>query len=117
MVPAGHAYVVDSGELWKADPVLAPGEVVEDEALHAGGLGGVDHDLLQMNGARAHHADDGVLARHRLRQRVDGVSHPDDGQPRRERRRRLQATYGGDIKAGGDESLGNGRAEVATGLE
>jgi len=104
------AYLPELGEALVGP---APAEVVDDETLHAGRRGGVDHGGLQGDPARSHGADGGVLALQGGGQVREGVGRPDDGRAGGEGGGGGGAGDDGDGEVGGEEGGGYRGAEVA----
>jgi hypothetical protein len=100
VIPPSAALRVDSAELGQSADIGAPAEIIDDEALHACSLSGVDHGDLVSDAWRAHDANGGVLARQCLGQRVGRVCCSDDGCSGGEGRHRLDTSDYGYGEAG-----------------
>lgn len=115
VIPPSEALCVDAVELGQAADVGAPAEIIDDEALHACSLGGVDHGDLVPDARRADYTNGGILPRQRLGQLVDRVRRSDDGDSGWEGRRRLDPADYGYVKSCAREGRCDGSAKVARG--
>jgi hypothetical protein len=115
VIPPSAALCLDIVELGQPADVGAPAEIIDDEALHACSLGGVDHGDLVPDAGRAHDTNGGILPRQCLGQLVNRVLCSDDGYSGWEGRRRLDPGDYGHVKPGAHEGRCDGSPEVARG--
>lgn len=113
MVPISSPDGVHLVKLRQAVDVRAPAEVVDDEALHAGRHGRVEHGGLVADAGWSDDADGCVLAAEGLREGLGCVGGSDDGDAGREGGRRVGAGDDGYVVACLGECCCDWGAEVS----